>query len=160
MTFSIIFSWHRSTAWKVSVFEVFLVRIFAHSDWIWRDTPYLSTFSTNRGKYKLRKLRIKTLFKQYPGLFKISNFWYITIISTIIYFSDMPRRFQNSAKHFWWSFFDFFVMLCYVMFSLFWFGVTQLYTWKYSLIIAKLQLQNNNPNIHIKNKNDLKQFCY
>ena len=30
------------TAWKVSVFGVFLVRIFPHSEWIRRDTPYLS----------------------------------------------------------------------------------------------------------------------
>ena len=32
------------TAWKVSVFGVILVRIFSHSDWIRRDTPYLSVF--------------------------------------------------------------------------------------------------------------------
>ena len=29
------------TAWKVSVIGVILVRIFPHSDWIRRDTPYL-----------------------------------------------------------------------------------------------------------------------
>ena len=38
------------TAWKVSVFGVILVRIFPHSDWIWRDTRYLSVFSPNTGK--------------------------------------------------------------------------------------------------------------
>ena len=31
--------------------EFFLVRIFPHSDWIGRDTPYLSVFSPNAGKY-------------------------------------------------------------------------------------------------------------
>ena len=31
--------------------EFFLVRIFPHSDWIWRDTKYLSVFSPNAGKY-------------------------------------------------------------------------------------------------------------
>ena len=31
---------------------------------------------------------------------------------------------------------------------------------KYSLIKAKLQLQNNDPNIQTKNKNDLKYFLY
>ena len=46
------------------------------------------------------------------------------------------------------------------MFSLFWFGVKQLSTWKYSLIKTKLQLQNNKPNIYIKNKNYLKYLCY
>ena len=39
------------TAWKVSVFEVILVHIFPHSDWIWRDMKYLSVFSLNAGKY-------------------------------------------------------------------------------------------------------------
>ena len=39
-----------TTAWKVSVFWVFLVRIFPHLDWIQRDTPYLSLFSPNAGK--------------------------------------------------------------------------------------------------------------
>ena len=30
--------------------DFFLVRIFPHSDLIWRDTPYLSVFSPNTGK--------------------------------------------------------------------------------------------------------------
>ena len=32
------------TVWKMSVFGVILVSIFLHSDWIWRDTEYLSLF--------------------------------------------------------------------------------------------------------------------
>ena len=31
--------------------ELLLVRIFPHSDWIRRDTKYLSVFSPNAGKY-------------------------------------------------------------------------------------------------------------
>ena len=31
--------------------EFFLVRFFPHSDWIRRDTPYLSVFSPNAEKY-------------------------------------------------------------------------------------------------------------
>ena len=31
-----------STVWKVSVFRVFLVRIFPHLDWIRTDTPLIS----------------------------------------------------------------------------------------------------------------------
>ena len=38
-----------STVWKVSVFGVFLVGIFPHSDWTQRDTEI---FSPNAGKYK------------------------------------------------------------------------------------------------------------
>ena len=39
-----------STAQKVSVFGVILVRIFPHSDWIRRDTEYLSVFGPNAEK--------------------------------------------------------------------------------------------------------------
>ena len=31
--------------------EFFLIRIFLHPDWMRRDTPYLSVFSQNAGKY-------------------------------------------------------------------------------------------------------------
>ena len=43
------------TAWKVSVFGVILARIFPHSDWLRRDTEYLSVFSPNAGKYRPEK---------------------------------------------------------------------------------------------------------
>ena len=46
---------------KVSVFGVFLVRIFPYSDYS-RITPYLSVFNPNAGNYKPEKLRIQTLF--------------------------------------------------------------------------------------------------
>ena len=48
----IIDFWHAYTAWKVSKYGVFLVCIFAHSDWIRRDTEYLSIFNPNAGKYR------------------------------------------------------------------------------------------------------------
>ena len=38
---------------------------FPHSDWIQRDTEYLSGFSPNAGKYGPEKLRIRTLFTQW-----------------------------------------------------------------------------------------------
>ena len=50
------------SVWKVSVFGVFLVRIFPHSDWIRIDNPYLSVFSPNAEKYGPEKLRTRTLF--------------------------------------------------------------------------------------------------
>ena len=52
------------TEWKVSVFGDFLVGIFPHLDWIRRDTPYLSVFSPNAGKYGPEKLWIQTFFTQ------------------------------------------------------------------------------------------------
>ena len=52
---------------KVAVFRVFLVRIFPHSDWIQRDTRYLSIFSLNVGKCSPEKIPIRTLFTQWSS---------------------------------------------------------------------------------------------
>ena len=52
-----VFSWDCSKMREVSVIGIFLVRIFLHLDWVLRDTPYLSAFSSNAGKYGLEKLR-------------------------------------------------------------------------------------------------------
>ena len=41
----------RITVWKCPNTEFFLVCIFPHSDWIRRDTSYLSVFSPNAEKY-------------------------------------------------------------------------------------------------------------
>ena len=60
------------TLWKASVFGVFLVRIFPHSDWIGRNTEYLSVFSPNAGKYRSEKLQIRILFTK-CGSWKISE---------------------------------------------------------------------------------------
>ena len=46
------------TAWKVSVFGVFLVRIFQHSDCIRRDTPERYSVSL-RIQFKYGKIRIR-----------------------------------------------------------------------------------------------------
>ena len=52
------------TVWEVSVFGVILVRVFSHSDWIRRNTQYLSVLSPNAGKHGPEKLQIRTLFTQ------------------------------------------------------------------------------------------------
>ena len=49
---------------KCSGTEFFLVRMFPLSDWIQRDTSYLSVFSLNAGKYGPKKLRFWTFFTQ------------------------------------------------------------------------------------------------
>ena len=53
------------TAWEVSVFGIFLVRIFPYSDLMQTDKEYLSVFSPNMGKYGPEKLQIRTLFKKH-----------------------------------------------------------------------------------------------
>ena len=44
--------------------EFFLIRIFPHSDWIRRDTSYLSIFSPNAGKYGPEKIPYLDTFTQ------------------------------------------------------------------------------------------------
>ena len=55
------------TAWKLSIFGVFLVHIFPYSDWIARYIPYLSVFSPNAPKCGQEKLRIRALFTQWQS---------------------------------------------------------------------------------------------
>ena len=45
----------------MSVFGVILFCIFLHWDWMRRDTPYISVFSLNAGRYGPEKLQIQTL---------------------------------------------------------------------------------------------------
>ena len=64
--------------------KFFLVRIFLHSDWIRRDTPYLSVFSPNVGKYEPQKTPYLDTFHAVitpnnVSFWKISSIQYITI---------------------------------------------------------------------------------
>ena len=54
--------------------QSFLVRIFLHLDWIWKDTEYLSLFNPNVRKYGPEKLRIRTLSRseQFASIRKIT----------------------------------------------------------------------------------------
>ena len=52
------------------------VPIFPHSDWIRRNTPYLSLFSSNAGKYGPGKLRIQRRFMESQPVY---NFLWSTI---------------------------------------------------------------------------------
>ena len=51
----------RWAAYKVSVFEVILVGIFLHLNWIRKDKEYLSVLIPNAGKYGPEKLQMRTL---------------------------------------------------------------------------------------------------
>ena len=70
---------------SVQIRSFFLVRIFPHSDWIRKDTLYLSVFGLNAGKTDQKKLRIWTLFTQWWSMFsekgsKFSNFGNLRLI--------------------------------------------------------------------------------
>ena len=57
-----VYSCMVNTAWKVSLFRVFVVRIFSYSHWIRKHKEYLSVFSPNAGKCGPEKLLILRLF--------------------------------------------------------------------------------------------------
>ena len=59
-----------TTTRKISLFgvRIFLVCIFTHSYWLWRDTEHMSLFSSNVIKYGPEKLRIRTLITQWTAL--------------------------------------------------------------------------------------------
>ena len=82
------------TAWKVSVFGVFLVYIFPHFDWIWRDTLYLSVFSPNAGKYGPERPWIWILFTQWFPIAKMQNNRYKGLKKVLITeaYSELSRR--------------------------------------------------------------------
>ena len=47
------------TEWKMSVFGVFLVRLFPHSDWIRRDMEHFAVSSPNAGKFGPEKSKCR-----------------------------------------------------------------------------------------------------
>ena len=65
------------TAWKVSVFGLFLIRVFPHSDWIWKDT-------------ESKCLKIRT--RKTPNM---DTFHAILNAK----FVNHQRRIQNSVEH-------------------------------------------------------------
>ena len=100
-----------NTAWKASTFGVFLVRIFPHLDWIWRDMEYLSWFSPKAGKYRPEKVWIQTLFTQWQSS-KINHFkilrsqgyiWILTFKKmTLIIQLRILKLFNVSNLPSWW----------------------------------------------------------
>ena len=52
--------------------ELFLVRILPHSDWIRRDTSYLSVFSPNAGKYRPEITPYFETFHAYLSVFSLN----------------------------------------------------------------------------------------
>ena len=76
----------------------FLVCIFPLPDWMPKDTPYLSVFSPNAGKYGPEKLRIRTLFTQCLSLtLNISLIEYWAVTSKLINTNHILVKFHMSA---------------------------------------------------------------
>ena len=79
------------TAWKVSVVGVILVCIFPHSDWIRRDTPYLSVFSPNAGKYGPEKTPYLDTFHAVHAL--LHGILMSVLIFRVVIFQRIALRF-------------------------------------------------------------------
>ena len=80
----------RVTPWKVSVFGVFLVRIFPHLNWIGRDSSYLSVFSLNAGKKLSKKFQVRALFTQ--CVFRI------VLLFTIQYCNNVEKLHREKSR--------------------------------------------------------------
>ena len=65
-------------ACKVSLFGVILVRIFPHSQWIRRDTEYLSVFCPNAGKYGPDNSEYKHFLRSGQLVFQILIFFFLS----------------------------------------------------------------------------------
>ena len=83
-----------STAWKVSKYGVLLVRIFPHSDWIRRDTEYLSVFSPNAGKRGKNRNRIIPNTDTFYAVLHCSSLF-------IAYLEQMWDSFSKSIISIW-----------------------------------------------------------
>ena len=73
-----------NTAWKVSLFRVFVVRIFSYSGWIRKHKEYLSVFSPNAGKCGPEKLLLHFLRS---GIFTAKNHEMCFRTSTLLFSS-------------------------------------------------------------------------
>ena len=126
--------WHY-TAWNVSIFGVFLVRIFPRSDRMRRDTPYLCVFSPDAGKYGPEKLQTRTTFTHcYLITFFFSHFTrhpfqlsvFYLILKSAIWFAQRIKSLVsiwNSILDWKWlndCAFLFFVLFCFSCVEKFW----------------------------------------
>ena len=69
--------------------KVFLVRILPHSDWMRRDTSYLSVFSPNAGKYEPENVSCNVLM--------ISMFWQY-FVKEVLPENHLSRHVYRSKK--------------------------------------------------------------
>ena len=94
-------SWQKSYAsWKESVFEVILLRIFPHSDWIWRDTRIQSEYrkiwiriTPNTDTFYAVQMTIKTIKMVLTIKVKVMK---TTIVITIIIKCRSRKQIYNA----------------------------------------------------------------
>ena len=72
------------TAWKVSVFGVILVRIFPHSDWIWKDLSVSLRIQSECGKIRTRITRNMDTFYEVWYLRHLKAFEIISNVMPVL----------------------------------------------------------------------------
>ena len=85
--------------------EYLLVRIFPHSDWMRRDTSYLSVFSPNTGKYRPANTPYLDTFHAVIHLYswwfmgissiRVADFW-ATLLGSVIWGALLDRTFSKN----------------------------------------------------------------
>ena len=86
------------TTWKVSVFRLFLVCIFTHSYWIWRNTFHLSVISQSEcGKIQTRKTSDK-------GVVTNNSVFHYHVLSGQVEFLSYCFHSRNATRNDNWRF--------------------------------------------------------
>ena len=78
--------------------EYFLVRIFPHSDWIRRDTSYLSIFSPNAEKYGPENT---TCLDTFHAVVILTTFYHKIVIAILIHTLLMQLFRMMCYKYLW-----------------------------------------------------------
>ena len=85
------------TAWKVSVFGVFLIHIFPHSDWVLRHSFHLSVFCRNdQIRAQIRKTPNTDTFPAVCVL-TFASVHYSIPVYTVTTLKVMQRKTENTA---------------------------------------------------------------
>ena len=74
--------------YKVSIFGVFLVGNFPHSDWIQRDTECISVFSPNVGNYEPEYLYLRVSIDDNFGVLNFAFLFLVKLTKTYFYFES------------------------------------------------------------------------
>ena len=93
---------HIATMWKMSVFGVFLVRIFPHSKWICRDAEYLSVFSPDAWQYAPGKTPNMDVFCAVHFIVRFLKFFFRIICDALRNLEPFVQ-FKKREKHPWSS---------------------------------------------------------
>ena len=72
---------------------------FLHSDWLQRDTKYLSVFSPNAGKYGPEKFRIWTNFTQCGLFYMMEDMGFALMFILVNLNSNFPVRIRVEISH-------------------------------------------------------------